>query len=98
LITYVRHSKTLVGPSERLMPSANESELQVKTREGKIFSPVRQKWLEETPEERVQQESLLVLVNEYGFRLDQIAKEVEKAGRGCGGRQQTLRLRAIAGS
>ena len=34
------------------MPSANESELQVKTREGKIFSPVRQKWLEETPEDR----------------------------------------------
>ena len=66
------------------MPSANESELQIQARNGKIFSPVRQKWLEETPEERVRQEYLLVLVNEYGFRLAQIAEEMEVTGRGSG--------------
>ena len=31
------------------MPSANETELQIQARNGKIFSPIRQKWLEETP-------------------------------------------------
>ena len=66
------------------MPSANESELQIQARNGKIFSHARQKWLEETPEERVRQEYLLVLVNEYGFRLAQIAEEMEVTGRGSG--------------
>ena len=66
------------------MPSASASELQVQSRNGKIFSPVRQDWYVETPEERVRQEYLLVLVNEYGFRLDQIAEEEELTGRGSG--------------
>jgi type I restriction enzyme M protein len=66
------------------MPSANESELQIQARNGRIFSHVRQKWLEETPEERVRQEYLLVLANEYGFRLDQIAEDMEVTGRGSG--------------
>ena len=66
------------------MPSANETELQIQAKNGKIFSPIRQKWLEETPEERVRQEYLLVLVNEYGFRLAQIAEEMEVTGRGSG--------------
>ncbi len=69
---------------ERLMSSVNESELQIQARNGKLFSHVRQKWLEETPEERVRQEYLLVLVNEYGFKLDQIAEEEELTGRGSG--------------
>ena len=38
----------------------------------------------ETPEERVRQEYLLVLANEYGFKLDQIAEEMEVTGRGSG--------------
>jgi hypothetical protein len=83
-ITCVRHSKTHIGPLERLMPSANESELQIQTKNGKIFSPIRQKWLEETPEERVRQEYLLVLVNEYGYSLDQIGEEEPVTGRGSG--------------
>lgn len=48
----------------------------------KIWSHVRSKWLVETPEERVRQEYLLVLVNEYGFALDQIAEEMDLTGRG----------------
>ncbi|WP_448140261.1 N-6 DNA methylase [Sphingopyxis fribergensis] len=49
---------------------------------GKIFSHVRNRWLIETPEETVRQNYLLVLVNEYGFALDQIAEELEVTGRG----------------
>ncbi|GAB1537079.1 N-6 DNA methylase [Geovibrio sp. ADMFC3] len=49
---------------------------------GKIWSHVRSKWLIETPEETVRQEYLLVLVNEYGFSLDQISEEMDLTGRG----------------
>ncbi len=51
---------------------------------GKIWSHVRQKWLIETPEERVRQEFLCILVNEYGFAVDQIGEEEELTGRGTG--------------
>ncbi len=44
---------------------------------GRIYSHVRQKYLVETPEERVRQEYLLVLHNEYGYALDQIDEEVD---------------------
>jgi type I restriction enzyme M protein len=49
---------------------------------GKVWSYVRSKWLVETPEETVRQEYLLVLVNEYGFALEQIAEEMDLTGRG----------------
>lgn len=60
------------------------SELTIKRDEakGKIWSHVRRKWLVETPEERVRQEYLLVLVNEYGYTLDQISEEMDLTGRG----------------
>lgn len=51
---------------------------------GKIWSHVRQRWLVETPEERVRQEYLCLLVSEYGFQLDQIDEELEVTGRGSG--------------
>jgi len=56
------------------MSTATTPELALYRRDGKIRSHVRQKWLDETPEERVRQEYLLVLVNEYGFTLGQIAR------------------------
>lgn len=49
---------------------------------GQIFSHVRSKWVFETPEERVRQEWLCVLVNEYGYKPDQIAEEQDVTGRG----------------
>ena len=49
---------------------------------GKIRSHVRKKWLVETPEETVRQTFLLVLVNEYGYSLDQIDEERNLTGRG----------------
>lgn len=50
--------------------------------QGQIYSPVRAKWLFETPEERVRQEWLCVLVNEYGYPLEQIGEELDLTGRG----------------
>lgn len=50
----------------------------------KIWSHIRQDWFIETPEERVRQEFLCVLVNEYGFEVRQIGEEEELTGRGTG--------------
>jgi type I restriction enzyme M protein len=47
---------------------------------GKIWSHVRQKWLNDQPEESVRQECLCVLVNEYGFTIEQIDEEVSAPG------------------
>jgi len=49
---------------------------------GRIYSHLRRTWLIETPEELVRQTYLLVLANEYRFRLDQIAEEMQVTGRG----------------
>lgn len=57
---------------------------EIRRQGGQIWSAVRKRWLVETPEERVRQEYLLVLVGEYGYALDQIAEELEITGRGSG--------------
>jgi len=59
---------------------AKADEIQIKG--NKIFSPVRQKWLPLTPEERVRQEYLRVLTQEYGYVTDQMAEEMDVTGRG----------------
>jgi len=51
---------------------------------GKIWSGVRKKWLIETPEETVRQQYLAVLVNEYGYAVEQIEEEESVTGRGAG--------------
>ena len=53
-------------------------------RKGTIWSHIRRKWLNETPEETVRQEYLCVLVDDYGFSLDQMDEELEVTGRGSG--------------
>ncbi len=60
----------------------DDGRLVIVRREDAIWSPLRQMWLVETPEEHVRQEFLCVLVNEYGFKLEQIAEELEVTGRG----------------
>ncbi|MBE2204215.1 MAG: N-6 DNA methylase [Chthoniobacterales bacterium] len=54
--------------------------LTVRRQKGQIYSHVRKKWLNETPEEAVRQEYLCLLVNEYGFSLGQIDEEVSLPG------------------
>lgn len=56
----------------------------VRRDKGRIWSHVRHKWLIETPEEAVRQTYLTVLVNEYGFRPEQIKEEESVIGRGAG--------------
>lgn len=58
------------------------SSLVVRREKGKIWSHIRSKWIVETPEETVRQNYLLVLVNEYGFSVSQIAEELDLTGRG----------------
>ncbi len=48
----------------------------------RIFSHIRGTWLVHKPEERVRQEYVCVLVNEYGYHLDQMAEEMSMTGRG----------------
>lgn len=76
--TKVPSAKSLTHPSE-----INPPPLVVKTDDkGRIFSPIRQKWLVETPEESVRQAYVVTLHNEYGFDLAQMDEEVRVAGRG----------------
>ncbi|MEN6359544.1 MAG: type I restriction enzyme HsdR N-terminal domain-containing protein, partial [Smithella sp.] len=41
----------------------------------KIFSPLRKKWLKDTPEERVRQEFIHHLHEHYGYEFEQMAQE-----------------------
>ncbi len=45
--------------------------------EGKIWSHIRQEWFLETPEERVRQQYVCRLVNDYGFKISQMAEEID---------------------
>lgn len=56
---------------------------QIEIRGNEIFSPLRRQWLKATPEERVRQEFLIVLMNEYGYSLDQIDEEAPVTSRGA---------------
>jgi type I restriction enzyme M protein len=58
--------------------------LTIQEKDNKIYSHIRSKWLIRTPEEIVRQNYLLVLVNEYGYSLDQIDEELAITGRGAG--------------
>jgi type I restriction enzyme M protein len=51
--------------------------LETQSKDNKIFSYVRNKWLEKTPEEIVRQEFICTLVNDYEYNLDQISEEIK---------------------
>jgi type I restriction enzyme M protein len=57
---------------------------QIQIRGNQIYSILRQKWVALTPEERVRQEYLRVLIEEYGYKPEQIEEEVSVTGRGSG--------------
>lgn len=64
------------------MSNTKPQPLEIQTKAGKIYSPIRRDWFVETPEERVRQEYLCILVNDYGFDPAQIAEEENLTGRG----------------
>jgi hypothetical protein len=80
--TPVRARRQTADASERNRATARPV-LSIKTNDkGEVFSHVRQKWLIETPEERVRQAYVVSLHNEYGFDLNQMDEELRVAGRG----------------
>lgn len=52
------------------------SNLEIKSQNGKIFCPLTNSWHIETPEERVRQNYIKILVEEYGYTIEQMAQEV----------------------
>jgi len=60
--------------------------MNIQTKDGKIFAPLKDKWLVDKPEERVRQEYICRLVNNYGYELEQMGQEVQvnTAQRGTG--------------
>ena len=53
------------------------TKLEVQKKDGKIYAPLKDKWLVANPEEKVRQHYIAVLVNEYGYNLDQMAQELK---------------------
>lgn len=51
--------------------------LEIKREKGKIFCPLTKSWHIETPEEKVRQEYIKNLVENYGYSLDQMAQELK---------------------
>lgn len=51
--------------------------LEVQIKDNKIFAPLKDKWLVLKPEEKVRQEYICRLVNNYGYSLDQIGQEIQ---------------------
>lgn len=45
-----------------------------------IYSPIRRRWVRCTTEERIRQEYVCQLVNNYGYSLDQMGEEVKVTG------------------
>ena len=53
------------------------STLEIQRKDGKIFCPLTDSWHVETPEEKVRQEYIKKLVEDYGYALDQMAQEIK---------------------
>jgi len=51
--------------------------LEIQLSENKIFSPLLDKWLIAKPEEKVRQEYICRLVNNYGYSLEQMQQELQ---------------------
>ncbi len=51
--------------------------MEIQIQDGKIFAPLKGKWLVLKPEEEVRQKYLTRLINKYGFELDQMTQEVQ---------------------
>ena len=51
--------------------------LEYQETDGKVFCPIKNKWLVAKPEEKVRQKYICALVNDYGYSLDQMAQELK---------------------
>ena len=46
-------------------------------KDGKVYCPIKDKWLVATPEEKVRQRYVCTLVNDFGYQLEQMAQELK---------------------
>jgi type I restriction enzyme M protein len=76
-------------------PYAKPDHIQIRGNE--IFSPLRQKWLKATPEERVRQEFIQHLQDHYGYALEQMDQE-RKTQHGRGSPRTDIVVYAAPGS
>lgn len=53
------------------------SKIQYQEKGGKVYCPLKDKWLMAKPEEKVRQRYIITLVNEYGYKLEQMAQELQ---------------------
>lgn len=53
------------------------TKITVQEKDGKIFCPLKNEWHISTPEEKVHQNYIATLVNEYGYSLDQMTQELK---------------------
>lgn len=51
--------------------------LEVQEKDGKIYCPLKKAWHISTPEERVRQYYIAILVNKYGYSLEQMDQELK---------------------
>lgn len=51
--------------------------LEIQIKDNKIFAPLKNKWLVVKPEEKVRQEYICRLVNNYGYALEQMDQEIQ---------------------
>lgn len=51
--------------------------MEIQIKNNKIFAPLKDTWLVLTPEEKVRQEYICHLINNYGFTINQMAQEVQ---------------------
>lgn len=51
-------------------------QLEIKVDGNKIYAPLKDKWLTQTPEEKVRQEYIVRLINNYQYQLEQMEQEV----------------------
>lgn len=51
--------------------------MEVQIKDSKIFSPLKNKWLVNKPEEEVRQKYICRLVNNYGYSIEQMAQEMQ---------------------
>lgn len=51
--------------------------IEYQEKDGKVFCPLKNKWLVAKPEEKVRQRYVCILVNEYGYSLEQMAQELK---------------------
>ena len=51
--------------------------MKIQIKEDKIFSPLKDKWVRNTPEEKLKQEFICRLINSYGYSLEQLGQDIE---------------------